>query len=135
VSGIVLNAQTHEPISSAEVAVSSARYTFTNTPETMEGWQKIPSADLPEYNRTHLVAPSLSNALAAVRAPVVLTEADGHFTISRDRRWIIYAVPGDHFQPCGTLVVRRDGYEPLLREFWSWDSTNLGDVFLKPVTK
>jgi len=144
VSGMVADEQTHVPLSSAEVVVSFAHYTLTNMPTTDEGWEKIyrmPTSDREQYIRAHTVIPSLSNALAEARLPIVVTGDDGRFSIPSQKHWVLYIIPMDNFvpPPGGTLVVKKDGYEPLILSVRTRDrdsdSTNLGNIFLKPITK
>jgi hypothetical protein len=138
VSGTIADEGSRLPLGSAEVAVSSANYSMTNMPTTPEGREELsrmPKTDREQFYRTHTVSPSLSNALAQVRPPVVLTGDDGRFSIPSRKRWGLYVVPMDIFPPQGTLVVKRDGYEPLMVWVWARDSTNLGSIFLKRATK
>jgi hypothetical protein len=88
-SGIVVDAQTHAAIGGAQAVVCRSSI-----------WGPSPQS----------VAEALTNA----RPPRVVTRADGRFSIRPEHRWIIYfpepAVP----PAAGQLVVRRQGYEPVL---------------------
>jgi hypothetical protein len=92
--GIVLNAQTHVPITGAMVAVSRA-CGYTN-------------------------AAPVSKAISEIRQPVVITGSEGRFSIRPERHSQLVFVPYDepHFGPGGTLVVRCKGYKPETVQLW-----------------
>lgn len=112
--------------------MSFAHFTLTNMPTTREGWEEInrmPKNDRMEYFRAHNVPPALSNALADIRPPIVITGDDGRFSIPSQKRWGLYIMPMDVFPPQGTLIVTKDGYEPLMVSV-GWASTNLHEIKL-----
>ena len=109
--GVVLDSRSRSPIQGAEVAVSQ-------------------SSD---------PALSLTNALAELRPPTVITDQAGRFTVPAERSLIFGFIwvwwPSMKFGESpqgGTLVLRRDGYEPATIPFYSGSVTNLGEVFMKP---
>ena len=114
--GIVLDAQTHSPLSGARVVVS-----------TLSDFQP----------------PTVADALARARPPVVTTRANGHFHISEEGHWnlvVDYLIEPLH-KPGGTLVVQREGYQPAVVQLWgditplTAHPTNFVEVLLSPVTK
>jgi len=112
--GVVLDSQSRSPVQGAEVAVSQ-------------------SSD---------PALSLTNALAELRPPTVITDQAGQFTVPAERSLIFGFIwvwwPPMKFGETprgGTLVLRRDGYEPATMPFYSGSVTNLGDVFMKPTAQ
>ena len=113
--GVVLDAQTHAPLSGAEVVVSRL-------------WD------------TEL--PTVSDALTNTRPPVVTTGKSGRFSIRPERHWDLVIYLAERFRtPGGTFVVQRAGYEPAAIQLWgdimpmSAHSTNFFEVLLSPVTK
>ena len=136
-SGVIVDQRTHAPLRSAEVAVSYACSTLTNMPTTSEGWNEIyqmPTADREKYFRVHTVTPSLSDALVDVRFPILFTGADGRFSIPPQTVWGLYIMPMDIFPRRGTLIVMKDGYEPLMLGVSTWgrNTTNFDRISLKP---
>lgn len=114
--GIVLDAQTHAPLSGAQVVIS-----------TLSDFQP----------------PTVSDALACARPPVVTTRANGRFHIATAGHWSLvvdYLTEPLH-KPGGTLVVRRDGYQPAAVQLWgdiiplTAHPTNFVEVLLSPVAK
>ncbi|HEV2455479.1 MAG TPA: hypothetical protein VGY98_14540 [Verrucomicrobiae bacterium] len=113
--GVVLDAQTHQPLSGAEVVVSRL-------------WDTQP--------------PTFSDALTNTRPPVVTTGKRGRFSIQPERHWDLVVYLAERYRtPGGTLVVQRVGYEPAVVQLWgdimpiSAHSTNVVEVLLSPVTK
>jgi hypothetical protein len=112
--GIVLDSRSRSPIPGAEVAVSQS----TNPSLT------------------------LTNVLAELRPPTVLTDQAGQFSVPAERSLIFGFIwvwwPSMKFSgpPRGvTLVLRRDGYEPATIPIYSESVTNLGEVFMKPTAQ
>lgn len=113
--GVVLDAQTHAPLSGAEVTVSR-----------LWGFE----------------SPTVSGALTNTRPPVVTTEKSGRFSIRPERHWDLVVYLTERFrEPGGTLVVQRAGYVPTTVQLWgeimplSAHTTNFIEVMLSPVTK
>src|SRR5689334_4290966 len=94
-SGVVVDSQTHAPIAGAEVVISHSIY---------------PPA-------------SLADALTNGRPPTVTTEDNGRFSIPPEHGWDLFVIPIDAFPAFGLLVVKHDGYDPVLVPFWSRDTT------------
>lgn len=89
--GVVLDAQTHDPVQGAKVVVAySAR----------PGWPD-------------LTTPTLVQALTNSRPPLVLTGQYGQFNIPRERILVINSEMSD-WNAYGTLVIWHDGYQPAL---------------------
>ena len=110
VSGVVLSSQTHSPVVGAQVVVS------------------------PVYHS----APSADEVVTNTHALVVATGSSGEFVFPPRQHWGLFVLgfEGDIRPPCGALVVRSDGYEPIVRSFLSWQATtNLGSILLSPVTR
>ena len=117
--GVVLNTQTHVPVTGAIVAVSRA-YGYTN-------------------------AAPVSEALSEIRRPVVITSSDGRFSIRPERHSQLVFMPYDepHFGPGGTLVVRCEGYQSATVQLWgdivpiplSAQPTNFNVVQLNPISQ
>lgn len=112
--GTVVDAETREPISGAQVQVS---YT----------WRAYWS---------DLNPPVLSEVITNTRAPIVLTDTNGVFSIPRENQWV-FTYPPPEWYARGTLVVEQDGYEPAIIPV-----TDEGDadkngitVVLKPLEK
>lgn len=110
VTGIVKDAQSHAPVAGAEVFVSRARYRLPVVTNTVTGQTEIVPG-----TQNQLLPPSLQEAFTNARPPTVVTRPDGRFSIPPEKRWGIYIVPMDVFGPYGTLVIRREGYEDMLR--------------------
>src|SRR5579862_436266 len=90
--GIVLDAQTHAPLSGARVVVSRL-------------WDTQP--------------PIVSDALTNTRPPVVTTGKSGHFSIRPERHWDLVVYLTERFRPPGgTLVVQRAGYKSAVVQLW-----------------
>lgn len=111
--GIVLDAQTHAPLSGAEVVISRV-------------------ADMQ--------APKVSDALTNTRPPVVTTRANGRFSIRPERQWdLVYYLTERFRRPGGTLVAQHPGYEPAVVPLWgairpvTAHSTNFVEVSLTPL--
>jgi hypothetical protein len=118
--GVVLDAQTRAPLSGAAVVVSRA---------------------VPYFGTNFL---TVSEALTNTRPPVVTTGKNGRFRIPAEQHhklivdWLIQP-----YRPRGgTLVVRREGYEPMaiplsgwLRPISSPPLTNFITVLLSPSSK
>jgi hypothetical protein len=104
---VVLDSNTHAPILGAEVVISHSTYP----------------------------PPSPEEAFTNSRPPVIKTEQGGQFLIPPERGWDLFVVPIDVFPPFGLLVVRRDGYQPVLVPFWSRSVKPLGEVVMKPADK
>lgn len=112
--GVVLDSRSRSPIQGAEVAVSQS---FS------------PSL-------------TLTNALAELRPPTVITDQAGQFSVPAERSLIFGFIlvwwPSMKFGETprgGTLVLRRDGYESATIPFYSASVTNLGEVLMKPTTQ
>ncbi len=88
-SGIVVDAQTHAAIGGAQAVVCRSSV-----------WGPAPR--------------SVADALTNARPPRVVSKADGRFSIRPEHRWVIYfpepAVP----PAAGELVIRREGYQPVM---------------------
>jgi hypothetical protein len=117
--GVVLDAQTHAPLSGAEVVVSRLDYLSTNPPD-------------------------VSDALTNTRPPVVTTGKDGRFRIPAEqhRKLIVDYLIEPYKAPGGTLVVQRIGYQPVAVPLWGFlmpmsapPRTNFIAVLLIPVSK
>lgn len=106
-SGVILNSQTRAPVAGAQVVVSLSKY----PPD------------------------SVADALEKARAPKVVSDASGLFSVPPERRWGIYILPMDIFPQFGLLVLKHDGYQPGLVPVWSRSTTNLGPVLLVPAAK
>jgi hypothetical protein len=104
-SGVVLDSQTRAPIAGAEVVISHSTY---------------PPA-------------SVGEAFTNSRPPLVTTETNGQFSIPPEHGWDLFVIPVDAFPPFGLLVVKHDGYEPVLVPFWSRDIKPLGELLMRPV--
>jgi hypothetical protein len=109
-SGIVLDRQTRAAIGGAQVAVSRS-------------WRR----DWPNYG-----PPTLDEALADTRPPLVVTGADGHFFIMPEMKWIM-EFPAPEGDASGTLVVRREGYKPAMVSLTDDSKMDVGTVLLTPV--
>jgi hypothetical protein len=117
--GVVLDAQTHAPLSGADVVVSRLYDLSTNPP-------------------------AISDALTNTRPPVVTTGKDGRFHIpaERHRELIVDYLIQPYKAPGGTLIVQRAGYQPAAIPLWGWlmpisapAPTNFITVLLSPVSK
>ena len=117
--GVVLDAQTHAPLSGADVVVSRFHDLSTNPP-------------------------AISDALTGTRPPVVTTGTNGRFRIPTEQHhelivdWLIQP----YRQPGGTLIVQRIGYQPVAIPLWGWlrpisssPPTNFITVLLSPISK
>jgi hypothetical protein len=102
-TGRVVDASTHAPISGAELAISRSTY----PPESPE------------------------KAFEDRRAPLVLSQQGGSFSIPPERRLDLYCLPVDVFPRFGLLVVRQKGYQTACVPFWSKSLANLGDIQLQ----
>jgi hypothetical protein len=108
-SGVLVDAQTHSPISGAKAVVC---YPLPSPFET--DW------------------PTFQAALTNTRPPLVISGNDGRFFIPPEHRWVLYH-PMPMLAPAlGFLVVRRDGYEPDMIHLVTDGTENVGTVFLKP---
>jgi len=111
-TGFILDTQTRGAIGGAQVVVSRS-------------WQR----EWPDYG-----VPTLDEALANTRPPLVVTGANGQFVIPPQKKWIMeFPAPEGHAR--GTLVVRREGYKPAmipLVEGWQED---VGKILLTPVAR
>jgi len=117
--GVVLDAQTHAPLSGADVVVSRLHDLSTNPP-------------------------AISDALTNTRPPVATTGKDGRFRIPAEehRELIVDYLIQPYRARGGTLVVQRAGYQPAAIPLWGWLRpisaplpTNFIEVLLSPVTK
>ena len=117
--GVVLDAQTHAPLTGADVVVSRLYDLSTNPP-------------------------AISNALTNTRPPVVTTGKDGRFRIPAEqhRELIVDYLIQPYGAPGGTLIVQRAGYQPAAISLWGWlmpitapAPTNFIAVLLSPVSK
>lgn len=117
--GVVLDAQTHTPLSGAAVVVSRLCYMSTNPP-------------------------AISDALTNTRPPVITTGKDGRFRIPAEQHrelivdWLIEPYKG----PGSTLIVQRASYQPAAVPLWGYwrpisvpPPTNFIEVMLSPVSK
>lgn len=102
--GKVVDVVTHSPVQGAELVVSRSTY----------------PPDSPD------------KAFAYRRAPVVMSQQDGQFSIPLERRLDLYFVPVDVFPRFGLLVVRCQGYETTCVPFWSRSVAELGEIQVKP---
>ena len=87
--GYVLDAKTHEPIVGAKAEMS---YTWRAY------W-------------TDLNPPQLSDVLANVRLPMVTSDTNGQFLITREHEWV-WMSPMPDWNSYGTLVILQNGYKP-----------------------
>ena len=129
--GVVLDAQTHRPVPSATVAVSDAVTQVDPPPPEIEAW----SPTYPEYLRTHSHPPSVNEIVAQINPPVASTLADGSFMLPRKRTWSLIIFFGGTVVPRShSLIVRKAGYIPFIREFYPFYSkTNLGAIYLEAI--
>jgi hypothetical protein len=107
VSGVVIDAQSHLPISGAEAVIAYA-------------WYK-PTATLESYTNT--------------RPPTVFTKADGSFTIpAAQRRIWVTILPIDYFYPGNILLVKAQGYVPAIVPVSTigLEPTNVNEILLVP---
>lgn len=115
--GVVLDAQTHIPVTGAIVAVSRACGDTNAAP--------------------------VSEALSEIRRPVVITGSDGRFSIRPERhsQLVFLGYEEPHFGPPGTLVVRCKGYTSETVQLWgdivplAVQPTNFFVVQLKPLSQ
>jgi hypothetical protein len=111
-SGIVLDRQTRQAVSGAQVVVSRT-------------WQR----EWPNYG-----LPTLDEALENTRPPLVVTGSNGQFFIPPERKWIMaYPPPGGPAR--GTLIVRQAGYAPALVPLVEDLPEDAGTVLLTPVAR
>ena len=116
--GVVLDAQTHTPLSGAHVVISTL---------------------------SDLHPPTVSDAIAHTRPPTITTRANGRFRIPAEGHWNLVV---DYFirplpTPWGTVVVQRAGYQPAVVQLWGdivpigvgAHPTNFVEVLLSPVPK
>jgi hypothetical protein len=117
--GVVLDSQTHAPLSGAEVVVSRFSCFSTNPP---------------------VVADALTNT----RPPVITTAKNGRFRIPAEqhRTLIVDYLIQPYIAPGGTLIVQRAGYQPAAISLWGSirpisapPPTNFISVLLSPVSK
>lgn len=117
--GIVLDAQTHAPLSGADVVVSRL-YNFSTNP------------------------PAISDALTNTRPPVVRTGKDGRFRVPAEQhhQLIVDYLIEPYRAPGGTLIVQRAGYQPVAIPLWGSlmpisapSPTNFISVLLNPEGK
>ena len=117
--GVVLDAQTHAPLSGTDVVISRL-YSFSTNPPTV--W----------------------DALTNTRPLVVTTGKDGRFRIPAEQHHelIVDYLIEPYRPPGGTLVVQRAGYQPAAVPLWGAvmpksapPSTNFITVLLSPVSK
>ena len=117
--GVVLDAQTHAPLSGAEVVVSRLHDLSTNPP-------------------------AISDALTNTRPPVVRTGKDGRFRIPAEQHHelIVDYLIRPYRPRSGTLIVQRAGYQPAAIPLWGWlrpmsapPPTNFITVLLSPVSR
>lgn len=117
--GVVLDAQTHAPLSGADVVVSRLEYWNTNPP-------------------------AVSDALTNTRPPVVTTGKDGRFRIpvEQHHELIVDYLIQPYRPRGGTLIVQCAGYQPVAIPLWGWimpisapAPTNFITVLLSPVSK
>lgn len=113
--GVVLDAQTHAPLTGAQVVVSKL---------------------------SDVQPPSAPDAFTNSRTPVVTTGKNGRFSIRPVRHWFFVPYLTERYStPGGTLVVRRAGYEPATVQLWgdimplAAHTTNFIQVVLRPVMK
>src|SRR5215831_17427073 len=85
-SGKVLDSQSHAPLAGAQVVISHSTYP--------------PS--------------SVEEAFTNRRSEVVTTDNSGQFLLPIERGWDFFVIPVDLFAPFGLVVVKKDGYEPVL---------------------
>ena len=125
VAGRIVDDNTGAPVDGAEVIVSRASYEFSNNAFDPVTHQLKPGAE-PQ-------PPPLNEAIRCARPPVATTTADGAFAIPPQKRWGLYIIPMDLFEPRGSLVIRRQGYQDVILSVSSWRIINLGAVRLKRV--
>lgn len=120
VTGIVVDAASGAPLAGAEVLVSKAVASGAHD-----------RANAPTESGAEAAAPTLAEALAAARRPVVTTGADGRFSIPPEKRWIMVSLGAERAAPSGTVVVRRAGYDTVLRPV-SGRTSDVGSIELTP---
>ena len=117
--GVVLDAQSHAPLSGADVVVSRLYHMGTNPP-------------------------AVSDALTNTRPPVVTTGKDGRFRVPAEQHHelIVDYLIRPYRAPGGTLIVERAGYESAVIPLWgdfrpisAPPPTNFISVLLSPVSK
>jgi len=106
-SGKILDSQSHAPLGGAQVVISHSTYP----------------------------PPSVEEAFTNRRSEVVTTDDTGQFSIPIERGWDFFVIPVDLFAPFGLVVVKKDGYEPVLLPVWSRSVKPLGDVLMKPTVE
>jgi hypothetical protein len=113
--GVVVDSQTHNPLSGATVVVSRLS------------------------NMGQL--PPVADALTNTRPPIVTTGKSGRFSIHPERHWeLVPFLVGPYYVPPGTLVVQKTGYEPAIVQLWgdivplSAQPTNFFVVPLNPIS-
>jgi hypothetical protein len=107
VTGIVIDALTHKPVSGAEAVVAY-------------------SGDPP---------PTAPEACTNIRPPMVFTKSDGSFLISAGERRAWQSVfPIDYAFPASTLLVKKDGFIPSVIPVSTIGAvaTNVGNILLTP---
>jgi hypothetical protein len=129
--GVVLDAHSR-PLAGAEVFVSTVRWRWPTVTNAVPG-----QVDL-DLNGEYL-PPPLSEAIINARLPIAITGSDGRFLIPAEKRWGILILPlglmGDVFPASGTLVVRRDAYEPAMVLIMADDEDKIREILMMPVTK
>ena len=103
-TGRVVDAANHSPISGAEIAISRSTYPPESSKRAFE-------------NR---------------RAPLVLSQKSGSFSVPLERRLDLYCLPVDIFPRFGLLVVRLKGYQTACVPFWSRSAADLGEIQMRP---
>ena len=127
--GVVLDAQTHQPVPSAAVAVSDAVTWVDPPPPEIEAW----SPTYPEHLRTHSHPPSVNEIVAQIESPVASTLADGSFMLPRKRTWSLIIFFGGMVVPRShSLIIQKAGHTPFVREFYPrYSETNFGAIYLE----
>ena len=126
-TGTTVNSETGAPVAGAEVFISRALFSRPAITNAITG--EVQSVDA---TTDHLLPPSLTEAVANCRTPIVVTGADGRFSIPAERKWGVYIVPMDVFPPYGTLVVRCAGFADTIRFVYAPPTVvEVGEIRLK----
>ncbi|MCX7723572.1 MAG: hypothetical protein N2379_11040 [Verrucomicrobiae bacterium] len=128
VKGVVVDAETGAPVGGAEVFISYATSWLGRERTNIVTGAVEP---VPPFT-DQFDAPSMEWALRKARLPIVVTGADGHFSIPPDKRWTIYP----EILPRGVLVVRHHSYTPMMLYVHAPPSiVDVGHVRLKPLVR
>ena len=126
VRGSIIDERTGLPIAGAEVFVSKAEY---DTPSNAVTGEIESGPDTEEQ----LIPPTQEELWSNARPPFVVSAGDGHFSIPAKKMWILYIVPMDIFFNDEWLVVRREGYDKMVKRVSSpyRELVDLGRITLR----